>query len=239
MARVASAAVMIEKNVLPFVFFYMAWRQLQATLLIVGQGSHNPDALSLHFASSLQHLLLFLLSVFVALMLLLNTRPSRLPANLREIIVPLIGTFFFLTYGALSIFPEPWRRPLAPADWQVGLALAALGLAIFGYAVAIWGVMCLGRSFALVVSVREIVLRGPYRYLRHPIYFGYSCAFLGLALANFSWAILLLVTIHFLLFVYRGRMEERRLAEHSQEYREYMKVTGFIFPRFRRSPITV
>jgi len=45
---------------------------------------------------------------------------------------------------------------------------------------------------------------------------------------------LILGAIHILLFVICGRMEQRRLAEYSQEYRDYMKTTGFIFPKLGR-----
>jgi protein-S-isoprenylcysteine O-methyltransferase Ste14 len=57
----------------------------------------------------------------------------------------------------------------------------------------------------------------------------------GLALANFSAAYFILVPIHIALLLYRARLEELRLSEHSTEYREYRKRTGFIFPKFRRS----
>jgi len=36
--------------------------------------------------------------------------------------------------------------------------------------------------------------------------------------------------------LYRARLEEARLSEYSAEYREYLKRTGFIFPRLRRPP---
>ena len=84
--------------------------------------------------------------------------------------------------------------------------------------------------------MREIVVKGPYRYVRHPIYLGYVCIFGGLMLVNASPAILSLVPIHFLLIIYRAHLEETRLAESSASYREYMKRTGFIFPKFRRAP---
>jgi protein-S-isoprenylcysteine O-methyltransferase Ste14 len=235
-AQAAAIAVFFEKRVLPFVFFFMAWRELTAVYQLSTQIAPTLDSLSMHFAASLRHLLLFLLQLFVGLMLLLNARPIRQPANLKEIIVPIISSFLFLAYGAVAFFPASWQRILIPVQWQTGLTISALILAIIGYSVSTWGVMSLGRSFALIVSVREVVFRGPYRYVRHPIYFGYSCAIFGMVLANFSATTLLIVTIHFLLFVYRARLEERRLAEYSQEYQEYVKHTGFIFPRFRTSP---
>ena len=82
--------------------------------------------------------------------------------------------------------------------------------------------------------VRKVILDGPYQWVRHPIYLGYICMLAGLVLANFSAAYFILVPIHIALLLYRARLEEARLSEHSAEYREYMKRTGFIFPRLRR-----
>jgi protein-S-isoprenylcysteine O-methyltransferase Ste14 len=56
---------------------------------------------------------------------------------------------------------------------------------------------------------------------------------MGVALANFSGAYFLLVAIHISLLLYRAHLEETELSEYSPEYREYIKRTGFIFPRFR------
>jgi protein-S-isoprenylcysteine O-methyltransferase Ste14 len=96
--------------------------------------------------------------------------------------------------------------------------------------------MYLGRSFGIFVSVREIVLRGPYHYVRHPIYLGYIFIWAGLVLANRSVAIVILVAIHTALLIYRARLEEEMLAEASPAYREYMTHTGFLFPKLRRRP---
>jgi protein-S-isoprenylcysteine O-methyltransferase Ste14 len=65
------------------------------------------------------------------------------------------------------------------------------------------------------------------------MYLGFICLLVGLILANFSGAYFILVPIHISLLLYRARLEEARLSEHSTEYREYLRQTGFIFPRFR------
>jgi protein-S-isoprenylcysteine O-methyltransferase Ste14 len=114
---------------------------------------------------------------------------------------------------------------------RTACTVAALAFGIIGPAISTWGVLSLGRSFGILVSVREIVLRGPYRFVRHPIYLGYACIWTSLVLLNLSAAICLIVFVHMLLFIYRARLEEVRLREPSAEYREYVKRTGFILPR--------
>jgi protein-S-isoprenylcysteine O-methyltransferase Ste14 len=47
--------------------------------------------------------------------------------------------------------------------------------------------MVLGRSFGLLPAQRGLVVVGPYRFVRHPIYFGYLIGHIGFLLVNFSW----------------------------------------------------
>jgi protein-S-isoprenylcysteine O-methyltransferase Ste14 len=156
------------------------------------------------------------------------------PQSFEEIMVPLAATFFYLTYSRIDSLP-PWLSDnLAPPAWQVPLAWLGLGLGVIGRIVAAWGAFYLGRSFGIFVSVRKVVIRGPYRYVRHPIYLGYLMMFSGLALAYGCAALFIIVPTHFGLFAWRARLEEVRLAAASADYREYMKNTGSIFPRLDR-----
>jgi protein-S-isoprenylcysteine O-methyltransferase Ste14 len=112
--------------------------------------------------------------------------------------VPLAATFYFLTYNVVPRLPDPWPENLCPPRLQTPLAVTGLILGIIGPAIATWGVVYLGRSFGIFVMVRDVVLRGPYQYVRHPMYLGYVCICAGLVLANCSAAFFILVPIHLL-----------------------------------------
>jgi protein-S-isoprenylcysteine O-methyltransferase Ste14 len=229
--KAASATVYIERYVLSLVYLYLAWQQVR-WLSAPPAGLGSPA-----FADMAERAILLVLDVFITAVLLLGRRPFTLPQNLKEILVPLATTFFFLTYSiyfTVRWVPESLRKNVCPAGLQVPMAIAGLALGVIGPAISTWGVVYLGRSFGIFVMVRDVVLGGPYRYVRHPMYLGYVCICAGLVLVNFSAAIFLLVPIHVLLFVWRARLEEARLAENSAAYREQMKRTGFIFPRFRQ-----
>jgi protein-S-isoprenylcysteine O-methyltransferase Ste14 len=99
--------------------------------------------------------------------------------------------------------------------------------------IALWGLIHLGRSFGVYVTVRKVVLTGPYQWVRHPMYLGWVCLYCGIALANFSGAYFLLVALNIGLLLYRAQLEQTQLAAHSEEYREYMQHTRFIFPKLR------
>jgi protein-S-isoprenylcysteine O-methyltransferase Ste14 len=113
------------------------------------------------------------------------------------------------------------------------MLVASLAFLVIGPLIALWGLLYLGRSFGIFVSVRRVVLQGPYRWIRHPMYLGWACSAFGLALSNFSSAYILIVAVHFVLMLYRARLEEAELREFSPDYREFMKKTGFFLPKIR------
>ena len=65
----------------------------------------------------------------------------------------------------------------------------------------------LGRSFGLLPAQRGLVTAGPYRIVRHPIYFGYLIGHIGFLLVNFSWrnaAVLALLYVAQVVRIQRG-----------------------------------
>jgi protein-S-isoprenylcysteine O-methyltransferase Ste14 len=117
-----------------------------------------------------------------------------------------------------------------------GTALEAFGaaLCLAGAALAIWACYLLGPNWSGTVQLKrdhELIQRGPYRVVRHPIYTGLLFLFLGNALEVGDWRGLLAVAIVFASFWRKLRLEERWLAEHFGEpYREYQGRTRALVP---------
>ena len=229
--RAALTAVYAERYALSLVYFYLTWVEFHKLWLIWLGPASSSGAVAVEVA---RHVILLLLNFFVGILLLLGRRAEVPPQKNRDIMIPLATSFFNLTYYTTPWFPALLRKSLCSPDWQMPLTLTGLFLGLIGPAVAVWSVMFLGRSFGIFVVVRKVILEGPYQWIRHPMYMGYICMLAGLALVNFSAAYFTLVPIHIGLLLYRARLEEARLSEHSAEYREYMKRTGFIFPKLRR-----
>jgi protein-S-isoprenylcysteine O-methyltransferase Ste14 len=225
MRRAAQFAVFAEKYLLSVLYLYYGWVQFRVAWQGLGTAG---------FPSLANSLLMCAFQLGVGAALLLNRAPVRLPQNWKEIVLPLAGTYYYLLYNYAGLLPRILQQPLAPASTQTPLAAVALGLSFIGYAIALWGLLHLGRSFALLVSVRGIVTGGPYRYLRHPIYFGYLLHLGSLFLSRTSLGMLLLVAGHVLLTLCRARLEEARLIEHSEAYRAYAARTGFLWPSRRQ-----
>lgn len=104
-------------------------------------------------------------------------------------------------------------------------ALTAIVSAV-GLALVIVGKMTLGRSFGLAPANRGVVVRGPYGFVRHPIYTGYLITHLGFVVANPSpWNVVVIVIADAALIV-RALMEERVLS-HDATYQGYCQRVGW------------
>ncbi len=82
-----------------------------------------------------------------------------------------------------------WFSALAPLAILTPPNISLLPLP--GLALSIWSLLALGDSFGIAPSDRGLVQRGPYRFIRHPMYAGELLSLLGLCLfspAIWNWA---------------------------------------------------
>ncbi len=106
---------------------------------------------------------------------------------------------------------------------KLGTAWLYVGLLIF----------ILGLAMQVMVTVSaantppdELVTRGPYRILRHPIYFGSFLTLVGMGIASASWVVLLCALLWIAFFCIVVPAEERFcLEKYGDAYREYMNRT--------------
>jgi len=143
------------------------------------------------------------------------------PLIIFTVFVSIILAFSF-GYSGIGVLPD-WA-------FYLGIFLMFLGVLVRQWAIAV-----LGRFFSLTVRVAEdhrVVVKGPYRLVRHPSYTGVLITFIGLALAVQSWgALLVLLGVFSLSFGYRMRVEEKALlSELGEDYANYMKRTKRIIP---------
>jgi len=223
-------ALVIEKYLLPLLYLRFAVTHYVAFRGILSGSLGHETTVFIDATNQLTNSLLFL---FASLLLLLGRRPEAPPQKLKLIIIPLVTAFYNLLYNTVHWFPAAWQINLSPPGLQMPLFAAGLICIVLGPIISLWGILHLGRSFGIYVAVRKVVLTGPYKWVRHPMYLGWVFLYGGLALANFSAAYFLLVAVDIALILYRARLEEIHLSAHSAEYREYMKRTRFIFPRLR------
>ena len=161
--------------------------------------------------------LLWLLSEGLVILLLVFRRESRrLSQQPWDWIVALGGSFIVLLV-------RPVTTSIAPESMGVALQLA-------GTAFEIYAKVFLGRSFGIVAADRGIVVGGPYRIVRHPIYLGYFVTHVGFLLANWSVRNLALYIVVYFFQISRILSEERILSEDAA----YLEYRGRV--RFRLIP---
>ncbi|MCB9592441.1 MAG: hypothetical protein H6719_06895 [Sandaracinaceae bacterium] len=109
---------------------------------------------------------------------------------------------------------------LADASWPA----LAQGVFCAGAALAVTSLLALGRSFAFLPSRRELVVRGPYRWVRHPAYLGELVMLAGCALAAPRIGVPLALATALTLGL-RIRAEESLLAQDAgwARYRERVR----------------
>jgi protein-S-isoprenylcysteine O-methyltransferase Ste14 len=118
--------------------------------------------------------------------------------------------------------------PTLYAKW-IGLGLVAMGIALAGLAWLTAGAVFQGGVDP--ISDR-LVTQGPYGIVRHPVYLGFTVAFIGVALAARSYVGLVAIVLGFIpAAIHRARLEERALARlYGDTWREYAATTAFMLP---------
>ena len=120
-----------------------------------------------------------------------------------------------------------WTRS-APEE-TIADAIAFLGLVV-----AIWARTVLGGNWSAGVAFKarhELVERGPYRYVRHPMYSGILLLSLGLAIWFGNLTGVAIFAIIFAGFWLRSRLEEKLLTRHFPvDYPAYKRRTKALVP---------
>ena len=130
-----------------------------------------------------------------------------------EILVTLLSLIYFLAFDV---------QPTSSAV----LALFGGAVTAIGSLITIISIQCLGRSFAVLPSLRDIRTSGVYRFVRHPIYMSYMVAGLGTLMRHPSLYNTSVVLAGFVLMMWRIRFEERLLARE-EIYRNYMDAVRY------------
>jgi protein-S-isoprenylcysteine O-methyltransferase Ste14 len=166
--------------------------------------------------------------VFLALVVVLfavrrrGIRGQR--ATWREGLVALLGTFLLNIVAYLPI----------DAAATTGTLLASSVIVMLGTLFTIWSLATLGRCFGLLPEVRGLVLRGPYRLVRHPVYLGELIASLGSLVAKPHPLIVATLIAFVLLQYWRTVYEERALAAaYPSEYPAYRRRVPRLVPGWR------
>jgi protein-S-isoprenylcysteine O-methyltransferase Ste14 len=129
--------------------------------------------------------------------------------------------------------PAYWLLAFVASYWTLMPTLGSPGrslvsnaisgaLAICSLVIAVWARLSLGRNIGFVPAQRDLVMRGAYHYVRHPIYTGVFLAYLAFAFARYSPRNVLIAGLGILWFVVKSFVEEDFLRIDPQ-YAAYMR----------------
>lgn len=140
-------------------------------------------------------------------------------AALVPAIVALVGSFIL---GLHSLMPITQQSSVVATG---GVALNLVGLVF-----SIVSLAYLGRCFGVFPEARGLVTRGPYRWVRHPLYLAEIVSALGILLPTISAYTGALFVVFVALQYRRALYEEETLARVFPKYADYSRRTWRIIP---------
>jgi protein-S-isoprenylcysteine O-methyltransferase Ste14 len=160
-----------------------------------------------------------------------STKRRESAAERVEHVVPAVLGFLFLFrpgFGGktfmLGIFP----------DYPI-LQLACVVATISGLLFAVWARLALGSNWSGSVTIKQnhqLIRRGPYRWIRHPIYTGMLAALLATSVSQGKISGLLGFSLLFVALYRKARREESFLSqEFAEAFTEHRRHTGMFLPR--------
>ena len=118
------------------------------------------------------------------------------------------------------------RSVFSPSPWVIATQLLAVGLVIWAR------VTFMGQQFKVTADPGsgQLLQRGPYRFIRHPMYLAALLFVWASIISHWSLLNLFIGFLVVIVLIIRIHVEERLLREKYPEYREYSRKTRLIIP---------
>lgn len=149
----------------------------------------------------------------------------------------LAAVFSFLALVSTAIYIVfPSLLSWASASFPPWLRWLGVGLALAGFLLLEWSHRALGKNWSdqpRTTETQQIVQTGPYRWIRHPIYASFLLILGSTLLISANWLVgLCWIASVVLDGAVRVRFEEQAMLNRfGEEYSQYERRTGRIFPR--------
>jgi protein-S-isoprenylcysteine O-methyltransferase Ste14 len=145
------------------------------------------------------------------------------------------GFIVLAVFGLLALLRRSGAIPASALGYSRAPAVGILAdvLTFAGLTVTLWSRAALGSNWSGTVAFKEnheLVERGPYRFVRHPIYSGILLMVLGTALISGTVSGFALFVLCCLGLWLKARQEERLLARHFPAYSSYKARVRAVIP---------
>jgi protein-S-isoprenylcysteine O-methyltransferase Ste14 len=159
----------------------------------------------------------------------------KVDGNVMMTIIKFFGLVLWFSPLAYLINPAwmAWSK-IGLSEWVRWLGVGIGILCVLGI---YWLFSSIGSGITPTSATRAqhtLVTRGPYRWVRHPLYTVGSSLFISFGIMADSWFIAALGVLAFTAMAIRTPKEEANLiAKFGDEYLTYMKRTGAFLPKFK------
>jgi protein-S-isoprenylcysteine O-methyltransferase Ste14 len=155
-------------------------------------------------------------------------RSDKMPTGMKLIL--LASTVTGLVFLILL-----WTAPQPPAAHLTGMAIEIGALALFAASLAATKKVRFRMAFD-EAPPDELLMSGPYRYIRHPFYTSYLVFWTGFALITFSWLAVPLLVLITAIYSVAARGEEQRFTNSNMaaQHALYRQQAGMFWPKLRR-----
>lgn len=146
-------------------------------------------------------------------------------------ILGILGFFSMLVY----VINPTWLK-WANLSFPIWLRWAGVVIALLGFALLQWSQVTLSNSWSdtpRMMKEQTLITSGPYHSIRHPIYTAFILILGSTLFISSNWLIgVCWAGMTILETASRIRFEESLIVEYfGDQYREYMKQTGRLFPK--------
>lgn len=150
---------------------------------------------------------------------------QNIPPNLAVLILVII---ILSVFGIGTLDYDKYKNL-----WSIRIA-ALVAYIVFSW-IQVWSYKTLGDNYSndiVLLKNHQLVTKGPYRFLRHPLYLAQMLSDLGASVALLSYiALPLVILIEIPILIARALYEDKFLAKAFQEkFAEYKQRSGLLLP---------
>jgi len=144
----------------------------------------------------------------------------------------IVFAFFFL---GLIPFSALFHYPIIEWKWKIILNLSGAVIIIFAAVFAIYVHSLFPRTHKRPEDFEQLLVDGPYRYVRHPFYSAFIVMGFGIALYFLSIPGIIFNVFLILMWRKLADIEEKGLLEHyGEKYKQFMETRPRFFPRIHK-----
>ena len=149
----------------------------------------------------------------------------------KNLLIEILPRILWILMLVLLILSEKFVTPVLRFRENVFILIIGIIIITFlGLIVWVWVGYCMRKAF----FDKSLLISGPFKYVRHPMYVGLYLLFIGTGILFFSYPWFIIMIFFMPIWYFNCRIEEKQMtAIHGEKYTEYRKRIGMFFPKLK------